>query len=628
MATPARAAPHNGLPMLDLYLSELRRFRNSAAIYAAASLLVLILLGQLVDIATAPRELHQVMLILAMLSGLGFAAYQFGTYRQPSRWIWLQHRPLHRARILAAIALASVTLVVLAMALPLFVALAAQDLFTYRVIDQRHYAGAAYLALSALSAWLVGAYIVLHRSRWAFVILVLPILLTMHLAEARTVLALSLLCNALLLLLVYTVFRPNRHTANDAAATIGTAVPLQAGFYLALLWAGSTLFQVGQMLAGVHPLSSEHAARGGLIEAVNFDAREAIQAGLAGAADPRAPAWKAALTEKNTANAGPDLRQFAVRNPVTTVGTIMFVDHAQNAWTFSHDRMMYSGLNLRTHAFQGWYGARGLGDTGAFDSQPVPLRDNRGTGYLANAHDLYQLLGTGRELRHVLHVMGAEQLGGGIAVLGGRMAVLTNRRLVILEGDGPLPSVVASIALPLPFGDLERTDVAQIADGMLVSLVYGHRRLDGVAGAPQLTYLVNSSGQVRQVARRELAHDFHVLFEHKDWWLSPVLHALVNLPAVLVDKGIVPDDGVSRFEPLTRERPAAAWMAAIVAALVAAAGAAWWTRRSNMPPRARAAWCAACLLLGFPALLSLMVLRPREQSVAAAATRAAPLTPI
>jgi hypothetical protein len=624
MATPARAAPHNGLPMLDLYLSELRRFRNSAAIYGVATLLILVLLGQLVDIATAPRELHQVMLLLYMLSGLGFAAYQFGTYRQPSRWIWLQHRPLHRARILAAIALASMTLIALAMAVPLFVVLFAQDVFTHRVIDQRHYAGAAFLALSALSAWLAGAYIVLHRSRWAFVILVLPILLTMHLAPYGTVLALSLLCNAVLLALVHTVFRPDRYTASDAAATIATAVPLQASFYLALLWAGSTLFQVGQMLAGVHPLSSDHFARGGYVEAVRFDAREAMLAGLAGASDPRASGWKAALDRKNTANVGPDLRQFAVRDGLTTVGAIMFHDHEQNAWTFSHDRMMYSGLNQRTHAYRGWYGSAGLGDTGAFDSQPVPLRDNRGVGYLVNAHDMYELQGPALQLRHLLHVDGAEQFGGGVAVLGRRTALLTNRRLVIMEAGAAQPSVVASMPLPLPFGDLERADVAQVADGTLVSFVYGHRRLDGVPGAPQLTYLVDGTGKVREVARRELAHDFPVLFEHKDWWLSPVLHALVKLPAILVDNGTVPDDGASRFEPLTRARPGSVWAAAIVAALGSAIGAAWWMRRARMSPRARAAWCVVCLLLGCPALLSLMVLRPGEQAVAARTARAAP----
>src|SRR5437763_9518892 len=144
--------------MLDLYFSELRRLRNGALIYGVAALLAMTLLGQLTDIPGGPREFHIGLVLLAMLSGVGLAVYQFGSYRQPSRWIWLLHRPLHRARILAAIGLASATLAVLALALPLFLVLLAQDRFSSHVIDQRHYAGAAFLTLSALSAWLAGAY--------------------------------------------------------------------------------------------------------------------------------------------------------------------------------------------------------------------------------------------------------------------------------------------------------------------------------------------------------------------------------------------------------------------------------------------------------------------------------------
>jgi hypothetical protein len=33
-------------------------------------------------------------------------------------------------------------------------------------------------------------------------------------------------------------------------------------------------------------------------------------------------------------------------------------------------------------------------------------------------------------------------------------------------------------------------------------------------------------------------------------------------------------------------------------------------------------WCLACLLLGIPALISLMILQPREQRAAAKATQA------
>jgi hypothetical protein len=608
--------------MLELYFSELRRFRNSAAIYGVANLLLLTLVNQLIELATSAFEMHVVLLLLYMLSGLGFGAYQFGTYRQPSRWIWLQHRPLDRSSILAAITLASTTLIALAMALPLFVVLVTQDQFTDRVIDTRHYAGVAFLALTTLSAWLTGAFIVLHRSRWAFVILILPLLLTMHHATASTMLCLALACNAVLLLLVHIVFRPNRYTADDAVATIATALPLQASFYLLLLWAGSTLFQVGQMVAGVHPLSAEHVPPGGYTEARRFSSHEAMMAGLSGATDPRAPAWRREVGYQNTANVGPDVRQFAVRDLLSTKGVLTFKDREQNAWTFSHDRMMYSGVNRRTHAGKGWFGAGGRGDTAPFDSQPVPVRDNTGRGYLVNAHDMYELVGSDNKLRHVLHVDGAEQLSGGIAQLGQRTALLTNRHLFILHNGAAQPSAVAAIALPMPFRDLERVEAAKVGHGTLVTFLYGHRRNDGVVAAPQVTYLVDNAGRVSEVARRELAHDFPVLFEHKDWWLSPVLDALVQLPQLLVDKGIVPDYGVSRFEPLMRERPPQAWAAAILAALASAAGAAFWLRRSRVSARARAVWCLACLLLGIPALISLMILQPREQRAAAKATQA------
>jgi hypothetical protein len=611
--------------MIELFLSEVRRFRNAAAIFFAASLVLVTVLNQLVDIATSPRELHIVILLLYALSGLGFGLYQFGTYRQPSRWIWLQHRPLHRAHILAGIALASVLLIVLAMALPLFIVLGLQDHFTQRVVDTRHYAGIAYLALSTVSAWLAGAYIMLHRSRWAFVILVLPILLTMHMASYGTVLALALGCNALLLFLVYTVFRPNRYTGDDALATVASAAPLQLSFYIALLWAGSMAFQVGQMMVGVHPLSTGQAVAGGLVEAGRFDGREAMQAGLDAVADPRAAAWRAGLDERSVASLGPGKRQYAVRDLVSTSGRIEFDDEHQNKWTFSHDRMLFRGMHRRLGTSAGWLGAGGTRDLTPFDSQPAPLGDNRRNGYLVNAHDMYAIEKGGLRLRHMLHVEGSEQLGAGVAILGARTGLLTNRRVVLLQDSAGQPAPLASVPLPVPYGDLERVEMAKVADGTLLSFVGGYRRYEGVAAAPQLMMLVDAGGRVTTLGRRELAHDFPALFEHKDWWVSPVLHAAVSLPDILIEKGVVPDYRASRFAPLLLARPVQVWAAAIALALASWLGAAWWTRGARMTPRARLAWCMACLLLGVPGLLSLMVGQPRgARRDAAARSRAAP----
>jgi hypothetical protein len=272
--------------------------------------------------------------------------------------------------------------------------------------------------------------------------------------------------------------------------------------------------------------------------------------------------------------------------------------------------MLYRGVHRGTGAAAGWFGAGGKGDTTPFDSQPVPMGDH-GHSYLANAHDMYALEQGGMRLQHLLHVDGAEQLGAGVAVFGARTALLTNRRVVLLEERGGRLAPLAAVPLPVPFGDIERVDAAQVADGTLLSVIAGHRRNDGVMAAPQVTWLVDNAGKVSELGRRELAHDFPVLFEHKDWWLSPVLHAAVSLPEILLEKGIVPDDGAGRFAPLMLARPPAAWAAMLVLALVSGAGAAWWSGRAKMTAPARLAWCLACLLLGVPGLLSLIVLQPR-----------------
>lgn len=596
--------------MLELYRSELRRFRNGAAIYAVVNLVLLALLQQLVDLPSAPLGIQLIMLVLYMLSGLGFALYQFGTYRKPGRWIWLLHRPVHRARILAALALVALTLAVLAVALPLFAVLAALERDTRHVIDLRHYLGAGFLALSALSAWLAGGYLMLQRSRWAFVVLLLPAVLTMHLASAFTVLGLSLACNALLLVLLYTVFQPSRHGGDGLTASVAGAVPLQLCFYAALVWSGSMLFQAGQMVAGVHPRTSDSVPRGSHAEAVRALQANAMRAVLEGSGDPRATAWQAGLARQYTPSGGLEtrlrlVRQHTVRHAIATPGNAAIFDNS-SSWDFSHDRMMYRGVNFRTRADQGWMGIHG--EEGAFDTPPsvMPIRQN--SGDVVNAHNIYQRSGTGKDLRRLLHVEGAEQFISGMVEMAGEKLVLTNRRLVILDQANARR---AEVALPSPASNLEEVSAARVAEGMLVMMTYGYRLPDGVASAPQVVFLVDGAGHVEQVARSELTHDFPLLFEHKDWWVSPALHALVTLPALLIDNGTPPDHGASRFEPLLRARPAGVWAAAMAAALLSAAIAAWWLRRVRLTARARAAWCSACLVLGIPALLSLMVLQPR-----------------
>ncbi|PQO99232.1 hypothetical protein C5614_09050 [Massilia phosphatilytica] len=607
--------------MLDFFLGELRRFRRAAAAYALANLLGLAVLQQMVDIPNGPVALHVVMAGFYMVTGLILAVFQFGSYRQASRWIWLQHRPVHRARILAALVLAAATLSACAVALPLCTLLLMLQHYTHNVVDARSYAGAAWLALSALTAWLAGGYVMLHRSRWAFVVFVLPAVLTMRLATATTVLGITAACAAVLLALLYTVFRPNRSTADDAVATAASALPLQACIYVALLWGGSMAWQAGLLVAGAHPQAQEPPRPGTYTETRRFNAKEALMAGLAGSKDPRATGWRAWLDGHPAFGLGPLTRQYGVRGIMTGRGMQNFVSR-DTLWTFSHDRMRYHGVNLRTRADQGMFGTGGAGSRAPFATVPVGSGGNRGVQWFFDAHNLYRADEAGTRLEHVLHVDGSEQLAGRLVIPGRHMLVPTNSRVVLLTPDARTPAAgtptaAAEVPLPLPYGDLEHVNAAEVPDGTLVTFVYGHRQADGYPASQQVTYLVDLSARVQEVARREIGHDFAPLFEHRAWWVSPALHALVSLPDLLIDDGTIPDAGVDHFAPLRQARPAAVWAAALAAALLAGVGAAWWAPRAGLGRTARGAWCAACLLLGVPALLSLMILRPRRRTMAA-----------
>ena len=597
--------------MTEFFRAELRRLRAGAALYALANLVALAVLQQMVDIPNGPIGLHMLLVVFYMLSGLGLAVFQFGSYRQPSRWIWLQHRPVHRARILAALVLAAAAVIAGAVALPLCALLLMQSHTTHQVMDTAHYAGAAWLTLAALMAWSAGGIIMLHRSRWAFVVLALPVVLTMRMADAATVLGLSAACEAILLGLLYTVFRPSRSAADDVRATAAAAIPLQVALYATLVWSGSFLYQAGLLAAGAHPLLSHLSQPGSFAAARRATATESLTAALADSRDPRAPGWRAALDPQAVASFSSPIYQYGVPGVMTTKGLARFA-HSETEWVFNRDRMQYHGVNRRTNEDRGWFGA-----PGRFDTMPVVEADDRKGRWIFDAHNLYRFDLPAMRLQHVLRVAGQEQLGGSVEPLGQRMLVLTNRRLAIFDSAIATPSSAVDVRLPLPYGDLDRVKVAKVPDGTLVSFLYGHRQADGSPVSQQVTCFVDAAGRVQEVGRRELAHDFPALFEHRAWWVSPALHALVSLPDLLVDNGTVPDFGVSRFAPLLWARPAVVWAAALAATLVAGIGAAWWTRQTHLGRMARVAWCVACLLLGVPALLSLMLLQPRRQAVTA-----------
>lgn len=581
--------------MRELYLSELRRFRKAATLALPLHLLALFVLLRFLDFMHLSAKSQLPLLFTYAALAFGFGLYQFGTYRQPNRWIWLMHRPLAPPQIAAAQCSASATLIGIVIGLPALLALAGNQLLTTRIVDAYHYAVVLHATLFAIAAWLCAGYAMLNPSKFGAAVVALPFMLMFTIASVYQVLLLDLFCIALLAAMVCTAMKPNRAAPpQGAAAALATALPLVLASYFVLTAGGGLIYQCAAILHGSHALNMEVAPAGGFTETVRSKPAERMLLGLAATHDARAENWRK-LADGNTRQSSIYIDSYPIRNQLGPQWSDDFLDEPNRLhWTYSQDKSAFIGRDQ-------FSGARKA--VMPVPSKPlilpavfwgVPTADqavftNRVAAYDPAIRDWRDKLG----------------LGAGEILLNSpdpfpeTQYIVTTRRLVVMEGASQLREV-ASIPLPGAAADLSDLDVTRVADGILVSFVFGKRMIDGAPGGQQLILHLDRQGRATEVARRPLTHDFPILFEHKDWWISPLLHAVDGLPArLLTTPAIFPP------LPLDMRRPLAAWIAALAAALFSGAAGWWRLRRTDASARRHAGWLAACLLLGPPALMAL-----------------------
>lgn len=602
--------------MKELFFSELRRFRTFALIAAVLHLMAIVFLNQMVDVAQHGRRLHALMGIFYMLFALGFSLYHFGSYRAPGRWAWLMHRPLSPTRIFGAIAGASLVLVVGVFALPLIATLVGTSTVGDRVVDLRHYLAVVHIVLLCFASWLAGGYVMLNRRRSAAVILILPMLVFFDLGSGLAMLVPELLCIALLAYVLSGVFKPNHAAPPSSAPRIAaTALPLLTCFYLVVVWAGSTVFQWGQFMTGTHPLNGTLAETGGYAAALRMAPRERMLAGLSATANNAdAQALAKRVVDIPVTSYHADVERYGVRHQSSNAESLMWGDPStRTLWAFSHDDMRYRGRDIVDRTPKGYFGAGGKDSAERFAE--VPMEEG---GYLLTPHTLYRI-GNGGALEKTFATQGNEYIVMAPDDTAGHKGsapryryVLTNARLAAL--DPRTNAEQFSVPLPAAYSDLGFVDVAELEGQTLVSFMFGKRMAAGVSQSDQVLMLASPGAAPRQVAVRAVAHDFGALYEHRDFWLSPVMQAVVDVPEALIDDGKIPDVIAARFE-----RSTTVWIAALAAALLSATIGAAWMARTDAAPRRKLGWIAACLLLGVPALLTLMALQPRDRRVAPAA---------
>ncbi|MCI4568069.1 hypothetical protein [Lysobacter sp. CFH 32150] len=600
--------------MKDLFLSEWRRFRRHTFIATLIHALSLLFLSRVTNVLHLGYEDQGMMLVVYMLLGLTLAVVQIGSYRKPSQWLWLIHRPLAPTRIFAALALSALSMLAVAVLAPLSVFVLATDIFTTQVVDSRHYVALVYAMAFTMMAWLAGTLACVSRHKATVMVLIAPVLLAMHLASAWALLLPAFVCLGWLAWIAMQGFRADREAPiARPSVLLLSALPLQLGFFLLVFQLSKVTFEVADLVKTSYPGKTVLTTDPDAEAQMRSMSQDFVIKGLAGSRDPRAAAWRQQLPLLDVAEVMPDIERFPVRHQISNLSARWWDEKRNVEWTFSHDRMMFHGRDPKTGVDRGWWGTAGAGTTQSFAQIPT---------FGMTANTLYAIDDTTQRQHALVRLPPGERFVGRPVRALNRTLVLTNKRVLAYRSDWRTSSPDSPPLLDWQLATASDNEqpvtvsVVELLDGWLVSLFYypgpefdGFERL--VAPWQQVVY-VGADGETKVVGERrdlggvQIVLGGSIAVPKTSWWLSPLLYTLGRWPGSVLDKGLTQPPKLAPLPEVRVFYPVAAALMLLSLAL-----GYWWLRGAPISAARRHLWLASCAALSLPAFLSLMCLEPR-----------------
>lgn len=599
--------------MFDLFLSEWRRYQiltlSAAFIHFALQLAAYLSGVRLLDMNSS----DQISLaLLYMAATLLFSVMQLSSYRPANRRIWLMHRPQSRLAIFGGLALAGSAQIGLVIGLPLMLTVLGTDLLTATSADLRHYLAVLVVTELCLMAWLVVAAVLLGRMLVGAASALLPFLLLSHQAPA----SIELLCATLTLVLMFMIafegFKPDRHAPPSGATNLIAAVPLYLGTSVVLVVASTFVLTVIERALGLDQIIWHVPAGGGLEEVQKLEPKKRMQVRLSLSNHPRREVWQAQLTRTPLAFVGRDYFDNPIRQQLSNIyqpGPFITADRVH--WRFDHDRMLFTGVDMKTGRSQDARGLYGEGDLTPFPAVPYNGR------HFDDSKEFLLLpqLALQRDDRTMnyharIALEAPERLVGLPKSIGDRYYAFTSKRLIVYQSNTENPDALflESYSVPLPNwpSRMDQIEIAPLPDATLISMAGSNYDGAGPHYYQQKMLAVDQAGKVSVVQETNFKLDIGVNgFPSPMWMISPVL-----MTAALEYSRISSPEPFSATAGRALRLPPSNARSVALALMLASCAMAWlWLR--NRPPRFVAGWMGACLMFGPAGLATLMVLHPR-----------------
>lgn len=350
--------------MFDLFINELKRYRNVAILGFLAHMIVWAVMTKVFP-ALAPHPVKFLVLVgLACIAGAAFGVVANTLIRRKNHWTYLVHRPISTGNIHLAISGAHVITLILVVALPIFLIFGFYDVFTTSVVDARYYWTAVHIMCIALTGYFLGSYGVFSPAKASFAALWLMFYVT-H--ETPLPLEVELSVDLFFVISSFALsrycFKVNPENVSQTSVfTIASVLALQPALLIGLLMVQGTLYHTGLAIFSTHPSKNFE-----LNSYENFrskDLPDAFEQLLEQSNNPKATtiAQELALskyefTRKHTFRAPTRQQLFIKEKPQRYA----MMDETNNRlWVFSHEDMVFVGRNTQADTIEKYIGANGF----------------------------------------------------------------------------------------------------------------------------------------------------------------------------------------------------------------------------------------------------------------------------
>lgn len=602
--------------MKNIMLSELLKYKSWALRLSLVHLGILLAVNSISSIVFNGDAFFDLSRVFYTLAFLGFGLYQIGSHIKMSRWTYLIHRPLSPPKIYTSLVIAAAILAMVVVFMPLLVIFIVSDLTSNGLVEARHYLIFPYFFALCFTVYFAACFVTLQPKKIVWVVFILILAYFPSGQSLPIQLALQYLILFWMAYLSYASFKPNLSQAsNKLRHRVLTVAMVQFCCFFLLSWGHANITQIGMAIFQMHP--NTNPVKDGFYQASReMDEQQKMLHGLGD--HQLAAAYQVQLASSEfsaikSPNGGMLRVQKRYQPHYVDQGQIIYdAKHATN-WTFNHELMLYQGLDSKTRVTKGWLGKTGrihsldeITNEARFDSVP----NNFSRQYLSNEKSVFIFDESLQRFHTKFMVPGKQQIRS-IKQGSNFVSVLTDQQVYFFAKNKHLSSAslltpFAQIALQRPLKALIEFQASELADGYLLSVVYGEKydsaRIRGVTQAEIVIARLRSNGELSYLNRRDYVEQYSPFTVHSEMIISPLYKTIRTALAF----AIAPDKDSTRSvgQLLNSQFPDKVLLAIALMMMLSGAMTLILLRHADMSRLNTILWVVSNTLTGLPGLMS------------------------